>query len=125
MTEAEINTAAEEFAALPKAERKATFFSLPAEVRPVARAIVEERRGITRDKNGQIVMSKDLAVKTLVRYAHKSRDLEARKANLDTRTAEVRAQLQATHGDEALAEAEQAIVDSFATPAPAEEQAAE
>lgn len=123
MTTEEINAQAEAFAALPRAERKEKFFSLPKEVQPVARAIVEARRGISRTETGDIVLSEDVAIKTLVRYAHKARDLETRKANLAALNEEVRAQLLATHGEEAVAKADQAIADSFAAPAPAEEAA--
>lgn len=116
MTTEEINAQAEAFAALPRSERKEKFFALPKEVQPVARAIVEARRGISRDDKGGIILAKDTAIQTLVRYAHKDRDLDTRKANLAARSEEVRAQLLATHGEEAVAEADQAIADSFAVP---------
>ena len=111
-TESEIRTQAEEFAALPRAERRATYESLPKPVKRLARKIVEARRGISHRIEGGIpVFTKDEYIRQLVRRQTKLNDMENRKEAVETTMAELRAQLSENWGEEALAEAEAALAE--------------
>lgn len=107
----ETNMQLEEFLALPKAERKAKYMSLPKEVRLRAREVLEARRGIAfRKDGGRMVLKKETYIEQIVRLTHKKDVLLAERIlKLDGRINELKQELQAHWGDEALAEAEAAL----------------
>lgn len=107
MTETEIRTQADEFVALPKAERREKYKTLPRAVRLVVRKRIESRRGIShRTEGGKVVFTKDEYMRQLGQKKAKLEAFDQRKAALQERMVELKRQLQENHGDEALAEAE-------------------
>lgn len=110
MTDTEIRKAVDEFVALPRAERKAKFFSLPAEVQKRARKVIEARRGIAyRADGGLIVRTKEEYINQILRLSGKLAEMPARVANLKDTLVEFKRQLQENYGDEALSEVENAL----------------
>lgn len=110
MTDAEIRKQVDEFVALPKAERRAKFFALPKPVRVRARKVIEARRGIAyRMEGGVIVLTKEELIAQIVRQSAKLAELPQRMETLKSNVVELKRSLQETYGDEALAEAENAL----------------
>lgn len=110
MTETEIRTQADEFIALPKAERREKYKDLPRAVRLVVRKRIESNRGIShRTEGGVMVLTKEEYVHQLLQKQGKLNDFASRQATLQERMVELKRQLQENYGDEALAEAEQAL----------------
>ena len=73
---------AEAFAALPRATRKALYFSLPVETQPIARAIVEACRGVSRGENGELILSDEALVAKRDRIAAKIAETESTRLPL-------------------------------------------
>lgn len=74
-----VEAQAEAFAALPRIVRKAIFFQLPAEVRPLARAIVEARRGVSRGDKGSLILSDTALVAARDRIVAKVQEIEEKR----------------------------------------------
>ena len=98
------------FAALPRAERRVVYPTLPAEVQRKARKVIEARRGIShRTDGGELVLKKETYVDEILRVQGRLDDLPAKKAALEQKLAGLKRALQENHGDDALAEAENAL----------------
>lgn len=111
-TDSEIRSQAEEFAALPRAERRAQYESLDKPVKRLARKIIESRRGISHRSEGGIpVFTKEEYTRQLLQRQTKLNELEPRKEALEASMVELRAQLAENWGEEALAEAESALAE--------------
>lgn len=107
MTDAEIRKQVDEFVALPRAERRAKFHSLPKGVKERARRVIEARRGIAyRMDGGIIVRTKDELTRQILHCADKLPELHKRVEVVSERMVEFKRQLQENYGDEALAEVE-------------------
>lgn len=119
MTDAEIRKAVDEFVALPRKERREKYMSLPREVRVKARRVIEARRGIAFRAEGVPVHTKDGFIEQLVRQSVKLAELPKRAEVLKSNLVGLKRDLQETYGDEALAEAENAIKAALAADAPA------
>lgn len=119
MTDAEIRKAVDEFVALPRKERREKYMSLPKEVRVRARRVIEARRGIAFRNEGIPVHTKDGFISQLVRQSVKLAELPKRAEVLKSNLVGLKRDLQETYGDEALAEAENAIEAALAADAPA------
>ena len=77
-TEGDVQAKAEAFAALPRATRRAIYFSIPDEaVRKAARAIVEARRGVSRTETGDIVLTDEALVAKRDRLTAKIAETES------------------------------------------------
>ncbi len=114
MTDNEIREQVDAFVALPKAERRVKYMSLPKPVQLRARAIIEKNRGIAyRAEGGRMVLTKDGYIKQILNQTRKLNDMPARMEAIKANVVEFKKQLQEHWGDDALAEAE--------TPSPAKE----
>lgn len=111
MTDADIRQQVDAFVALPRAERREKFASLPKEVKVRARKVIEARRGIAyRADGGMIVYTKDHYINNILRMQNKKDVvLPKRITKLETKMVELKRQLQENYGDEALAEVETAL----------------
>ena len=110
MSDTEIRAQVDAFVALPRAERRVKFSTLPREVQMKARKIIEARRGIAyRTQGGDMVLTKEEYIGQILRRNNKMKDMDARKASLAESIVELKKQLQENYGDEALAEAETAL----------------
>jgi len=107
----DIKTQVDEFIALPKKERKEKYMALPKTVRLRVREELEKRRGIAFRKDGGImVLSKEAYIEQLTRMARKKNIVLPERINtLGGRISEMKKKLQADWGDDALAEAEEAL----------------
>lgn len=123
MDDAEIRQQVDEFVALPRAERREKFASLPPEVRKRARKIIEARRGIAYRNEGVLVHTKDGYIAQLVAKGVKLADMPRRTEALKSNMVELKRQLQENYGDEALAEAETAIEAAVEANQPADDNA--
>lgn len=113
MTDTEIRAAAEEFAALPRAERRAKFPTLPKPVKLAARKMIESRRGIAyRAEGGVPVFTKDEYIRQILQKTAKADDMSRREEVTRANVVELKKQLQENWGDEALAEAENALEEA-------------
>lgn len=84
MTETEIKAQVDAFVALPRKERRATFFSLPTEVQNRARTILEKRRGIAyRTSFGEMVLTPEAYDARIAETKAKLAGLDAYKASLE------------------------------------------
>lgn len=102
------------FVALPKAERREKFSSLPRAVQVRARKIIEARRGIARREDGGVmVFSKEGYLEQLLRLQEKRDELPKRMKNLDLRIVDLKRQVQENYGDEALSEVENALEEAM------------
>ena len=98
------------FVALPRAERRVKYATLPREVQMRARKVIEARRGIAyRAQGGDMVLTKDEYIRQILRRNDKMKEMETRKGLLAESIVELKKQLQENYGDEALAEAETAL----------------
>lgn len=110
MSDSEIRAQVDAFVALPRAERRVKYATLPREVQMRARKIIEARRGIAhRSQGGDIVLTKDEYIRQIVRRSEKMKDMETRKGLMAESIVELKKRLQEDYGDDALAEAETAL----------------
>lgn len=110
MSDTEIRAQVDAFVALPRAERRVKFATLPREVQMKARKIIEARRGIAyRTQGGDMVLTKEEYIRQILRRDEKMKEMETRKGVLAESIVELKKQLQENYGDEALAEAETAL----------------
>jgi len=110
MTDAEIRTQADAFVALPRAERRAKYMSLPPMVKARARKVIEARRGIAyRADGGLIVFTKSEYINQILNQSAKLAELPKRMEVLKGKVVELKRALQENYGDEALAQAENAL----------------
>lgn len=110
MREAEIRAEVDAFVALPRAERRVKFATLPREVQVKARKVIEARRGIAhRSQGGDMVLTKEEYIRQILRRNGKMKEMETRKGLLAESIVELKKQLQENYGDDALAEAETAL----------------
>lgn len=110
MTDTELRAAVDEFVALPRAERRAKYATLPREVQMRARKIIESRRGIAyRAQGGFPVFTKDEYIRQILQKSAKADDMSRREEVTRANVVELKKQLQENWGDEALAEAENAL----------------
>lgn len=110
MTDAEIRAQVDEFVALPRAERRKLFPTLPKEVKLRARKIIEARRGIAyRAEGGVPVLQKEEYMRQILDKSEKLNDLPRRAEVLKANIGELKQQLLENYGDEALAEVEEAL----------------
>lgn len=106
----ELKKQVDEFVALPKAERREKYHSLPKDVKLRVRRVIEARRGIAfRMDGGVIVFTKDEYINQILRQTAKAIDLPRRVEVLKSNVVELKRQLQENYGDEALSEAENAL----------------
>lgn len=71
-TDKEIRAQVDEFVALPRAERRAKYASLPHAVKLRARKVIEARRGIAyRAEGGVPVLTKDAYIAQILRLQEK------------------------------------------------------
>ena len=112
----DIKKQVDEFVGLPKAERREKYHSLPSEVKLRARRVIEARRGIAFRMDGDIpVLTKDEYINQILRQTAKAEELPKRIEVLKSNVVELKEQLQAHYGDEALAEAENALEEAAET----------
>lgn len=110
MTDTEIRAQVDAFVALPRKERRDKFATLPREVQLRARKVIEARRGIAYRADGGIpVLTKTELINQLLRQSAKLADMPKRMEVLKSNVVELKRQLQENYGDEALAEAENAV----------------
>jgi len=110
MSDTEIRAQVDAFVALPRAERRVKYATLPREVQMRARKVIEARRGIAyRAQGGDMVLTKDEYIRQILRRNDKMKEMETRKGLLAESIVELKKQLQENYGDEALAEAETAL----------------
>ncbi len=89
MAEKSIKQQAEEFAALPRSERKATFASLPDAVRPLARELVTLKYRGFRHVNGRLEFSQAGLAEQIAHLKQKEVDLAERKIKVGERKQEL------------------------------------
>lgn len=100
MSDTEIRAQVDAFVALPRAERRKLYPTLPREVQAKARRIIEARRGIAlRDQAGTIVFTKEAYTENIARLRAKMEDMDARKALLAAKIVELEAQLLENYGE--------------------------
>jgi hypothetical protein len=110
MSDTEIRAQVDAFIALPRAERRVKYATLPREVQIRARKVLEARRGIAyRAQGGDMVLTKEEYVRQILRRNDKMKEMETRKGLLAESIVELKKRLQENYGDEALAEAETAL----------------
>lgn len=110
MTDTEIRELADAFVELPRAERRAKYFSLDVEVRRRVRKIVEARRGIAyRAEGGVPVFTKEAYIAQITQQSTKLAELPKRMEALKTNIVELKKQLLENWGEGALEEAETAL----------------
>ena len=98
------------FVALPRAERRAKYPSLPHAVKLRARKVIEARRGIARREDGGVmVLTKEAYLEHLLRLKAKRVEYAKRTQSLDARVVDLKRQVHENYGDEALAEVETAL----------------
>lgn len=112
MTDTEIKALADAFVALPRAERRAKYFTLDKEVQRRVRRLIEARRGIAYRADGVPVLSKEGYKAQILRQTEKLAELPKRAEVLKTNIAELKSQLLENWGDEALAEVESVLDDT-------------
>jgi hypothetical protein len=99
MSDTEIREQVDAFVALPRAERRVKFSTLPREVQMKARRIIEARRGIAyRTQGGDMVLTKEEYVRQIARRTEKMAELENRKVLLAESIVELEKQLQENYG---------------------------
>lgn len=104
------NTAVEKFMALPRSERRAKWSSLSREEKAAARKASETRRGIAfRASDGEIVFTKEALVEQARHFAQKAKLMASREKAAKARLVELKNQARNVHGDEFLAELENAL----------------
>jgi len=108
MTDTEIRKEVDAFVALPRAERKVKYPTLPKEVQLRARKVIEARRGIAYRANGGVmVLTKDAYIEQILRLQDKKDVvLPTRIKTLGEKVVELKKQLSENYGEEALAEVE-------------------
>lgn len=110
MADKDIQAQVDEFVALPRAERRKLFPTLPKEVKLRARKIIEARRGIAyRAEGGVKVLTKEGYIDQILKQTEKLNDLPRRAEVLKERIADQKKQLLENWGEDALAEAEAAL----------------
>lgn len=98
------------FVALPRAERRVVYPTLPAEVQRKARKVIEARRGIShRTDGGELVLDKKTYIENILRLQGRVDELPAKKLALESKVEALKKALQEYYGDEALGEAETAL----------------
>lgn len=113
MSDTDIRAQVDEFVALPKAERREKYASLPKPVQLRARAIIEKNRGIAyRAEGGRMVLTKDEYIRQILQRTTKLSVMPRRMEVLEAKVVETKKQLQEIYGDEALAEAEIALEEA-------------
>lgn len=109
-TEKTIREQAEEFAALPRAERRAAYPNLEKPVKLMARKIIEGRRGVAyRSEGGIPVFTVEEYTRQIMQRTQKVNDMQRREAATKANIAELKAQLLENYGQEALDEVENAL----------------
>ena len=110
MSDKEIKEALDAFLALPKAERRVAYSSLPREVQLKARKVIEARRGIAyRDQAGAPVITADEYIRQICQKQEKVNDSERRETVLKESIVSLKRDLLENHGEEALTRAEAAL----------------
>lgn len=106
----DLQTQVDAFVALPRAERREKYPSLPKALKLRVRKAIEARRGIARREDGGVmVLTKEAYLKQLLRLQDKRLELPKRIEKLDQRLVDLKRQVQENYGDEALAEVENAL----------------
>ena len=108
MTDTEIRKEVDAFVALPRAERRVKYSTLPKAVQLRARKVIEARRGIAfRADGGVMVLTKEEYINTILRLQNKKDVLLPQRIKaLGEKVVELKKQLSENYGEEALAEVE-------------------
>lgn len=100
MSDSEVRAQVDAFVALPRAERRKVYPTLPRDVQMKARRIIEARRGIAyRTQGGDMVLTKEEYKRQIDVLNKKIEESDARKEALIAKKVEFEARLQENYGE--------------------------